>query len=120
VALSTQIFDDRVSIHTNFDVSDKSSNTAANQRTNTIAGDFDVDVKLTDNGKFRFKAFNRYNYDQLYKTAPYTQGVGFLYREDFNSFGELGRRYMNVFRGSKKKKKNKDKKNVSDNITDSE
>ncbi len=116
VALSTQIFDDRVTIHTNVDVSDKSSNTAANQRTNTIAGDFDVDVKLTDNGKFRLKAFNRYNYDQLYKTAPYTQGVGFLYREDFNSFGELGRRY---FRGSKKKKKNKEKKNISESTSDS-
>ena len=116
VALSTQIFDDRVSIHTNVDVSDKSTNTNTNQRTNTIAGDFDVDVKLTDNGKFRLKAFNRYNYDQLYKTAPYTQGVGFLYREDFNSFGELGRRY---FGGSKKKKKNKEKKNVSENTTGS-
>jgi hypothetical protein len=43
--------------------------------------------------------------------------VGFLYREDFNSFGELGRRY---FGGSKKKKKNKENKNVSDNTTDSE
>ena len=118
VALSTQIFDDRVTIHTNVDVSDKSSSTAANQRTNTIAGDFDVDVKLTDNGKFRLKAFNRYNYDQLYKTAPYTQGVGFVYREDFNNFGELGRRYLNVFRGSKKKKKSKNKKNISDNTTD--
>ncbi len=117
VALSTQIFDDRVSIHTNLDVSDKSSNTAPNQRTNTIAGDFDVDVKLTDNGKFRLKAFNRYNYDQLYKSAPYTQGVGFLYREDFNSFGELGRRY---FGGSKKKKKNKENKNVSENTTDNQ
>ncbi len=114
VALSTQIFDDRVTIHTNVDVSDKSTTTTTNQRTNTIAGDFDVDVKLTDNGKFRLKAFNRYNYDQLYKTAPYTQGVGFLYREDFNSFGELGRRY---FGGSKKKKKNKENKNISENTT---
>jgi hypothetical protein len=119
VALSTQIFDDRVSIHTNVDVSDKSANTNTNQRTNTIAGDFDVDVKLTDNGKFRLKAFNRYNYDQLYKTAPYTQGVGFLYREDFNNFIELGRRYWNALTGSKKKKK-KGEKNVSDNTTDSE
>lgn len=119
VALSTQIFDDRVSIHTNVDVSDKSTNTNTNQRTNTIAGDFDVDVKLTDNGKFRLKAFNRYNYDQLYKTAPYTQGVGFLYREDFNNFVELGRRYWNALTGSKKKKK-KGEKNVSDNTTDSE
>jgi len=116
VALSTQIFDDRVTIHTNVDVSDKSSNTAPNQRTNTIAGDFDVDVKLTDNGKFRLKAFNRYNYDQLHNSAPYTQGVGFLYREDFNSFGELGRRYF----GGSKKKKNKEEKNVSENTSDSE
>ncbi|KPL16024.1 MAG: hypothetical protein AMS26_06150 [Bacteroides sp. SM23_62] len=120
VALSTQIFDDRVTIHTNVDVSDKAPETGPNQRTNTIAGDFDVDVKLTDNGKIRLKAFNRYNYDQLYNSAPYTQGVGFVYREDFNSFGELGRRYLNVFRGSKKKKKDKEKKNVSDSTTDIE
>jgi hypothetical protein len=118
VALSTQIFDDRVTIHTNVDVSDKSSTTGPNQRTNTIAGDFDVDVKLTDNGKFRLKAFNRYNYDQLYKTAPYTQGVGFVYREDFNNFGELGRRYMNIFRSSKKK--GKDEKKLDDKTTDIE
>ena len=120
VALSTQIFDDRVTIHTNVDVSDKSSSTAAHQRANTIAGDFDVDVKLTDNGKFRLKAFNRYNYDQLYKTAPYTQGVGFVFREDFNSFGQLGKRYLNIFKSPKKKKKNGQKKNVSDNTTDVE
>ena len=120
VALSTQIFDDRVSIHTNVDVSDKSSNTAPKQRTNTIAGDFDVDVKLTDNGKFRLKAFNRYNYDQLYNSAPYTQGVGFVYREDFNNLGELGRRYKNAFKGSKKKKKKEENKNISDNPPDTE
>ncbi len=118
VALSTQIFDDRVTIHTN--VSSQATTTNTDQRANTIAGDFDVDVKLTDNGKFRLKAYNRYNHDQLYKTSPYTQGVGFVYREDFNSFGELGRRYMNVFKGSKKKKKKEEIKNISENNPDAE
>lgn len=119
VALSTQIFDERVTIHTNVDVSDKATGTGPNQGTNTIAGDFDVDVKLTDNGKFRFKAFNRYNYDQLYNSAPYTQGVGFVYREDFNSLGELGKRYLNFFNRSDNKKR-KQKKNNADNTKDIE
>jgi hypothetical protein len=94
VALSTQIFDDRVTIHTNLDVSSQSSPTPANPRSNSIAGDFDLDVKITENGKFRFKAYNRYNHDQLYKTSPYTQGIGFIYREDFNNLSELRRRYF--------------------------
>ncbi len=96
VALSTQILNDRVTIHTNVDVSSQESSTVANSRTNTIAGDFDVDVKITESGKFRFKAYNRYNHDQLYKTSPYTQGVGFVYREDFNNLGELRRRYLDA------------------------
>ena len=94
VALSTQIFDDRVTIHTNVGVSSQSSPTPADQRANSIAGDFDLDVKITENGKFRFKAYNRYNHDQLYKTSPYTQGIGFIYREDFNNLSELRRRYF--------------------------
>jgi hypothetical protein len=107
VALSTQIFDDRVSIHTNVDVTAGEDPAATGQKTSTIAGDFDVEVKLTDNGKLRMKAYNRYNHDQLYKTSPYTQGVGFVYREDFNNFGELGRRYSDAITGKNRKKKKK-------------
>ncbi len=95
VALSTQILDDRVTIHTNVDVSgagEQGTSTSAN--TSNIAGEFDVDVKLTDDGKLRVKAFNHSNDDQLYKTSPYTQGVGLVYGEDFNSFRELRRRYF--------------------------
>jgi hypothetical protein len=107
VALSTQIFDDRVSIHTNVDVNTGNNAATAGTTTSTIAGDFDVEVKLTDNGRFRLKAYNRYNHDQLYKTSPYTQGVGFVYREDFNSFGELGKRYLDAITGKNRKKEQK-------------
>jgi len=93
VALSTQILDDRVTIHTNVDVSGQNGQgTAQGTNTNSIAGEFDVEVKLTDDGKLRVKAFNHSNDDRLYKTSPYTQGVGFVFGEDFNRFFELRKR----------------------------
>ncbi|HEC44324.1 MAG TPA: hypothetical protein ENI20_15990 [Bacteroides sp.] len=114
VALSTQIFDNRVSIHTNVDVNTGSNSAATGTNSSTIAGDFDVEVKLTDNGRLRLKAYNRYNHDQLYKTADYTQGVGFVYREDFNSFGELGKRYGDAITGKNRKKKKKAREDAED------
>ena len=93
VALSTQILDDRVTIHTNVDVSGSNGQgTAQGTNTTSIAGEFDLEVKLTDDGKFRVKAFNHSNDDRLYKTSPYTQGVGFVFGEDFNTFFDLRNR----------------------------
>jgi len=60
---------------------------AAETSTN-IVGDFTFDIKLNKSGKLRFKAFNRSN-EQYFIQAPYTQGIGLLYREDFNRFGDL-------------------------------
>lgn len=112
VALSTQILNDRVSLNGNLDVGGTQQTTANVQNTNNIVGDFEVDVKITKNGKFHVKAFNRSNDNLLVYTSPYTQGVGVMYKEDFNSVGELLRRYkdavIRLFR-SKDKEKSKNK-----------
>ena len=63
-----------------------------------IVGDFDMRVKLTPNGKIQFKAFNHSNNDLIYETAPYTQGVGFSFKEEYNSFQELIGKITSVFR----------------------
>ncbi|NVO01953.1 MAG: translocation/assembly module TamB [Bacteroidetes bacterium] len=93
VALSTQLFNDRVSVDGNF-------GTAGNkQSTSNIVGDVNVEVKLTDEGKFKVKAFNRSNTsDVLYNNAPYTQGLGMFYRKEFDNFSEF-------FKKTNKKKK---------------
>lgn len=97
LALSTQLLNDRVSISTNVDLGGDPSVT--NTSTSNITGDFIMEIKLTDNGKLRFKAFNRSNDNILYETAPYTQGVGLFYREEFNNFNQLLKQYWNrVFR----------------------
>jgi len=59
-----------------------------------IIGDVNIDYKITPNGKFRVRAYNQSNdnYTQL-NNAPFTQGLGLFYREDFDNFGELFARY---------------------------
>lgn len=110
VALSTQIFDDRITINGNLGVGGTETTPASSAtNTNNIVGDFDVDFKITETGKLHLKAFNRANDNLLFQTSPYTQGVGVFYREEFNSFGELVRRYFNnlaaIFSPTKKKEK---------------
>ncbi len=109
VALSTQILNDRVTINGNVDVGGSQQTPTYVQNTNNIVGDFDVDVKITQNGKFHVKAFNRSNDNLLVYTSPYTQGVGVMYKEDFNSIGDLFKRYrdaiLRLFTSEEKKKK---------------
>lgn len=99
VALSTQLFNDRITVNGNVGVggglqsqSEGQSNLVPGSTSN-LAGEFEVDVKITDNGKFRVKAFTQANDNTQYEVAPYTHGIGFFFREDFNNLGELRTRY---------------------------
>jgi hypothetical protein len=85
VALSTQLWDDRVLVDGNVGV--KGSETS--QNTNNLVGEVTVEVKITPEGNLRAKAFNKSNNFDLYKNyAPYTQGVGIFYTKEFNKLRE--------------------------------
>ncbi len=92
VALSTHLFDDRVTISTNIGQAGQSTTTVTSKQANDIVGDFLLDYKVTESGKLHLKAFNRSNDQLLYEQTPYTQGFGVFYKEEFNNFGELFRR----------------------------
>ena len=88
VALSTQLWDERVTIDGNFGYQNLQDNPSSN--TSNIVGDLNVEVKITKDGRLRLKAFNRTNtVDLLDNTSPYTQGVGIFYRKEFNNLKEL-------------------------------
>jgi len=93
LALSTQMFNDRVSINGNIG---NNSSQGANA-SNGLIGDADVNVKITNNGKLQLKAYNHANNNLIYETSLYTQGVGVSYREDFNTFKELWRKIKSIF-----------------------
>ena len=93
LALSTQIFNDRVTINGN--IGNNANPTSTNSQ---LVGDFDVNVKLIPSGKIQLKAYNRSNNNLFYETAPYTQGVGISFQEDYNTFEELLHKMGSLFR----------------------
>ena len=94
LALSTQIFNDRIILNGNIgnNVNPESKNSSQ------FVGDVDVRVKLTPNGKLQLKAYNHANNDLIYETAPYTQGVGLSFKEEYNTFGDLLRKIGAIFK----------------------
>lgn len=80
LALSSRLLNNRLLFNGNFGYRDKSLNT------NQFIGDFDLEYLLNPSGIWRLKAYNRYNDQNYYlRSAPTTQGVGIMFRRDFDS-----------------------------------
>ena len=74
-----------------------------NKGWNNAILDFELEYKLNQSGRLAAKVYNRTNSIQDFKDAPYTQGIGVMYQESFNSLKSLIAKY----RKQKKKTKNK-------------
>ncbi len=104
VALSTQLLNDRMIISGNLDVGGQETNPSSGQEGNPyIMGDFEVEYKVTDN--VSVLAFNRSRDELIAMTAPYKQGVGVSYREEFDNLNQLMTRYKEGLSNRKKRKK---------------
>jgi len=91
VAVSTQLFNERLLIDGLFGVNSLNPATTA-QKASTIVGDIKLEYLLTLNRRWRLRAFNRTNtiIDLLdNNNAPYTQGLGLSYQRDFTNWGEF-------------------------------
>lgn len=79
VALSSSLFDNRLLINGNLGYRDRSTSQT------TFIGDFDIEYLLSRDGKLRLKAYNHFNDASYYlKSALTTQGIGIIYRKDFD------------------------------------
>ena len=81
LALSKQFFNNKVSVDGNFGV----NNNSTRSNGNNLIGDVNIEYKLSDDGRLRLRAFNRSNDNTQIATTggPYTQGIGFFYRKEF-------------------------------------
>lgn len=87
VALSTQLFNNRIIIDGNVGVANTQSSSS------NIVGDVNIEYKITPDGRLRVRAFNVSNdINSLRANAPFTQGVGLSYQKEFNKLGDLFRR----------------------------
>jgi hypothetical protein len=97
LALSTQLFNDRVSVTGNFGVARGNANTS--QTTNYI-GDVRVEYNITQDGKIRLMVYNESNDRRMTTTtqSPYTQGIGVIYQEEFDNWKQLAEGIQELFK----------------------
>jgi hypothetical protein len=95
LALSYQILDDRITIDGNI----ANNSNPSSKNNGDFIGDFDLKIKLTNDGRLQFKAFHHSNDNLIWETSPYTQGIGFSYREEFDTAYELWKRYTDAIFG---------------------
>ncbi|MDD4821935.1 MAG: translocation/assembly module TamB [Bacteroidales bacterium] len=92
LALSSQLLNNRLLFNGNFGYRDNVLNNSS------FVGDFDFEYKLTRTGNFRLKAYNKANEKYYLKSGQNTQGLGIVYKRDFNS-------WLDFLRFLKKKEK---------------
>ena len=96
LALSSRLLNNRLLFNGNFGYRDNDLNT------NQFIGDFDLEYLLDREGRWRLKAYNRYNDQNYYlRTAKTTQGIGVVLKLDF----DRPFRFIDFFR--RKLRKNK-------------
>lgn len=89
--VNKNFLDDKLTVDGNFGV----GSTARGGNRNII-GDVNIEYKLSEDGRYKLKGFNRTNDNtQLITTGGlYTQGIGFFFREEFDTFDQLYKRYL--------------------------
>ena len=97
VAVSTQLFNNRVVVNGN--IGNKQYSTGNTQ--NDVVGDLDIEIKLNRSGAFRLNLFSHSaDLYSNYLDNSQRNGVGLMYQTEFNSFGKFIR---NIFSSKKKR-----------------
>ncbi|MEN8793872.1 MAG: translocation/assembly module TamB domain-containing protein, partial [Flavobacteriales bacterium] len=88
LALSTELFNDKLVISSNFGVAQGNED---NQNQDALIGDVNVEYKLNEDGSFRVRVFSRTNeYDITNANqSQTTSGVGVYYKKEFNTWKEF-------------------------------
>lgn len=80
VALSSRLLNNRLLLNGNFGYRDRTTSNT------TFVGDFDIEYLLNAKGNLRLKAYNHFNDQNYYlKSALTTQGIGVVYRREFDN-----------------------------------
>ena len=87
LALSSRLFNNRLLLNGNLGYRDRTTSST------TFIGDFDLEYLLNRTGSLRLKAYNHFNDQNYYlKSALTTQGLGIVYKHDFNRWFSFLRR----------------------------
>ncbi len=95
VGVKKQLFNDRLSVQVGGSV-DVEGDKARQNSNSSIAGDVNIEYKLTEDGRLRLKAFRQNQYEGAIEGQIIETGAGIVYVRDF-------RKWKNFFKPLKKK-----------------
>jgi hypothetical protein len=104
IELSKRFFDDRIYVNVggNIGLNQTTAPDDFSGRTNTLVGDFEVEYAITQDGRFRVKAFQRPTYDVISGRNIAQTGIGLYYSQEFDSLSDLFRRDEGSSRGAER------------------
>lgn len=79
VDFSANVLNDRVKLTGNIAKGEE-----YRQSTNDLVGDFQAEIRISEDGNIKMKVFNKSNRDLQRRAGHYTQGIGFFYRKEFD------------------------------------
>jgi translocation and assembly module TamB len=88
VGLSKRLLNDRlvVSVGSNFELEGP---TAGNQRSNNLAGNINIDYKLSKDGRYALRAYRKNEYEGVLEGYIVETGLGFVITLDYNRFRQI-------------------------------
>lgn len=83
LGISQTLFNDRLMVSVGSNVDLENNNTNSNQNLSNVSGDFVLAYKITEDGKYRFKVFQKTDYDALNESNFWKTGVGITFKTVF-------------------------------------
>lgn len=102
LGISTKLFDNRVTV--NGMVGMPTGTTQSD-----LVGDVEIEYNITPDGRFRAVFVNRRQNDYMNNQQGYIQSIGVSYRQEFNTFRELGSLIKQSFTGKNAAARKKDR-----------
>lgn len=87
VGIKKQLFNNKMSVQVGSSINMDAN--AQNSNAQNITGDVVVEYKITDDGRYRFKAFRENQFEGLIDGMLYKTGIGVVYSRDYNTISEL-------------------------------
>ncbi|MGE5316718.1 MAG: translocation/assembly module TamB domain-containing protein, partial [Chloroflexota bacterium] len=88
LGVSKELFNDRVTVQVGSNV-ELEGQRARQDQTNNIAGNINVEYKLTPNGRYRLRGFRRIEYENPIESELINTGIGFSYSRDFRNLRQI-------------------------------
>src|SRR5690606_16417022 len=86
-----QVFNGRLIIDGGLGVNTGNNNTALTNN-QAVVGNVTAELKLTQDGQLRLRAYNLANDNNLLNQSPYIQAIGISFQREFNTWKDLVRK----------------------------